>query len=381
MSDAAVQEPLQNSFITIKDVADMRVVENQWGVPTLVKNDRQEPKDGFAVPGIESLHSNKPLQVTAALKRVVQKAYPAACYQGLDDFAEERGLLGRPSEAYDEWMASKDAQAWLYDNYSCTTYGTQALKVVLEDQEPQIRAAVEQEMAVRQAEYDRTHPPLPEGCFYIDERLEELGRVLPDWADDVADYDGYVCDVFSEVADSYVDIYYNKLLDWVSEPGNYDYVENAVQEGLVDTQNFDMIKAIQMGQYEQIREEMESEFDHGDLKEYIALHQLKEAGCVAVSDDYIDGLRDALCDIDSNDQLSDIADAAGELAETLEVEASKPRYTLSEVEAYNNASKAKPIPSKKTKEKTPEAAERSAREQASAEAKAKDAQRQAKSRN
>lgn len=64
------------------------------------------------------------------------------------------------------------------------------------------------------------------------------------------DYDGSL----HEIIDSNIDIYYYDLRKWAVD--NYNYVEDAVDEGLVDTSNFDFHKAIQSGQYVQLREEM-----------------------------------------------------------------------------------------------------------------------------
>lgn len=71
-------------------------------------------------------------------------------------------------------------------------------------------------------------------------------------------------DSVSEYADSSVDVYNYNLRVWAAE--NYDYVEQAVDEGLVDTNNFDYHKAIQCGQYiyyqEKIYEDIEALKEH-----------------------------------------------------------------------------------------------------------------------
>lgn len=383
-SSSNVQDPLQNLPISAAEIASMRVVENQWGVPTLVQNERQSPSEGFAVPGADELSSLNAVQVATALQRVVQKAYPAACSQGLDDFAREKGLLDRPSEAYFSWTNSKDALEWLRDKLALYPYSVKKLFDAYDAHHNEILAAVSEEIEARRAAYDHTHPRLPEGCLYIDDRIDELERELPDWAPELAGYDGYICDAFLEVADSYVDIYTENLLDWIAEPGNYAYVEEVVQEGLVGTQNFDMIAAMMAGQEREIRDGMSYEFENGDLKEYIALRQLQEAGYVAVSDGLMEDIREVVGDIDENDRMSEIGDAVDERVMEIEVEGPiegpKPRYTLGALEKLNGP-KEKPVPEKKSNSKTPEAAEKSARQQASAETKATDARHHSKSRN
>lgn len=65
---------------------------------------------------------------------------------------------------------------------------------------------------------------------------------------DALDYDGSI----HEMIDKNIDIYYHDLRQWAVD--NYDYVEDAVNEGLVDTSDFDYHKAIQWGQYVYLRE-------------------------------------------------------------------------------------------------------------------------------
>ncbi len=57
------------------------------------------------------------------------------------------------------------------------------------------------------------------------------------------DYDG----ALHEIIDSNIDIYYYSLRQWAVD--NWEHVEDAINEGLVDTDDFDYHKAIQGGQY------------------------------------------------------------------------------------------------------------------------------------
>lgn len=90
----------------------------------------------------------------------------------------------------------------------------------------------------------------------INEKIEELqkessyyaGEDIGDIITEFAGYDnGYICDIISSIADANVDIYTSDLLEW--NVSNYEYTEQAVDEfGMCDNR-FDMIKAIQSGQY------------------------------------------------------------------------------------------------------------------------------------
>ena len=64
---------------------------------------------------------------------------------------------------------------------------------------------------------------------------------LVDWLEDDAS------DMISELADSKVDIYYYDLRKWSVD--NYNYIEDAISEFGVDTENPDFHKMIQSGQY------------------------------------------------------------------------------------------------------------------------------------
>lgn len=64
---------------------------------------------------------------------------------------------------------------------------------------------------------------------------------LVDWLEDDAS------DMISELADSKVDIYNYDLRKWSVD--NYGYIEDAIQEFGVDTENPDFHKMIQCGQY------------------------------------------------------------------------------------------------------------------------------------
>ncbi len=73
------------------------------------------------------------------------------------------------------------------------------------------------------------------------------GEYYPDLADNFAEYSsGYICDIISQVADNWVDIDASDLMKW--NANNYSYVEEAKQE-FGAPEEFDMVKAIQMGQY------------------------------------------------------------------------------------------------------------------------------------
>ena len=72
---------------------------------------------------------------------------------------------------------------------------------------------------------------------------------------DELDYNGALHDLI----DGNIDIYYYDLRKWAVD--NWEYIEDAISQGLVDTSNFDYHSTIQAGQYlelsEQAREALE----------------------------------------------------------------------------------------------------------------------------
>lgn len=76
---------------------------------------------------------------------------------------------------------------------------------------------------------------------------------------DALEYDGSL----HEIVDGMIDIYYHDIREWAVD--NYDYVEQAISDGLTDTENPDFHKQIQAGQYvfysEQMNEDLQTVFD------------------------------------------------------------------------------------------------------------------------
>ena len=78
---------------------------------------------------------------------------------------------------------------------------------------------------------------------------------LDDICKNIADYTNcdsqYIDDIFTEIADSNTNIYYGALIDWLKNCNQAsDYIEQAVREFGIDTQNFDFMRLIQQGQYQ-----------------------------------------------------------------------------------------------------------------------------------
>lgn len=81
---------------------------------------------------------------------------------------------------------------------------------------------------------------------------------------------GYICDIITEVCDNNVDIYNNDLWEWAKD--NEYYVERAINEFGIDSNNFDLIGLFRQGQYFYYEETCYNNLD--DIIEYLILSNL-----------------------------------------------------------------------------------------------------------
>ena len=123
---------------------------------------------------------------------------------------------------------------------------------------------------------------------------------------DITNYDsGYIGDVFSEIADSNVDMYTSDLFEWGKN--NLWYIDEATKE--FGNPN-DIIKQIQQGQYYAYEQELYEYKD--DIMKYFAYSYLNDND-IKITEDQEEDLESYLCSLDSNDTLDNIIDYCREL--------------------------------------------------------------------
>ena len=135
---------------------------------------------------------------------------------------------------------------------------------------------------------------------------------LGDYGEDAVDYvngASYIDDALQEAADGMVDIYYHDLLHWL--PDNYEWLEEADAQGLLEGCKGDLMKMTQAAQYECYSQNL---YDHkADILAATVLDHLKDQGVYAISEDMadtlIEGIRDAS---DGMNRFSDATDLAEE---------------------------------------------------------------------
>ena len=86
-----------------------------------------------------------------------------------------------------------------------------------------------------------------------------------------ADYsNGYICDIITEICDNNVDIYNSDLWEWAKD--NEYYIEQAINEFGIDSNNFDLMQLFRQGQYYYYEEICYKNLD--DIIEYLILSNL-----------------------------------------------------------------------------------------------------------
>ena len=132
------------------------------------------------------------------------------------------------------------------------------------------------------------------------------------YGENITDYDsGYIGDIFSEIADSNIDIYTSDLFDWGKS--NLYYIDEATKEF---GDPHDILRQIQQGQYYAYEQELYENKD--DVLKYFAYSYLNDND-ISLNEDQIDELDSYINNLDSNDKLEDIRDYCNSLNNGLEV--------------------------------------------------------------
>jgi hypothetical protein len=120
----------------------------------------------------------------------------------------------------------------------------------------------------------------------IFERMGELKRGFTNEdAEYIVDYNnGYITDIFSQIADNAVGIYTKDLLEWLVD--NYEELEEYVQEFGIDYKNFDLLGAIRGAQWLCYERQLSNEAE--EICEFWLLDYLKSNGLEELSETQVD---------------------------------------------------------------------------------------------
>lgn len=196
-----------------------------------------------------------------------------------------------------------------------TTSEISDIAETLDNELDEVKEEVERVQAERKAKHEFEHPPVPEGFTSIEDLQARLD--LGEYGDQIMEKHGNIGDAFGEIADSNVDLSNYDLLEWL--PDNYEWLEEADFQGLLEGCEGDLIKMTQMAQYECFTQDM---YNHQeDIAKYAALEGLKEAGVYALADDLLnellsrhgypsmDALKESQADMWRNELTAIIAEA------------------------------------------------------------------------
>lgn len=231
-------------------------------------------------------------------------AVDALAVDGLlvDTFADEMGFE-KPSQAIRAYESCHKTLDWLKNDLQLMTSEISDIAGTLDNELDGVREQVEREQAERKAKHEFEHPPVPEGFISIEKLQANLD--LGEYGDRITEYTGNIGDAFSEIADGAVDLYTHDLLKWL--PDNYEWLEEADFQGLLEGCKGDLIKMTQMAQYECFTQDMYSHQE--DIAKYAALEGLAAEGVYALADEVYDDVFDGIT-IDFDDNNMDIEDFA-----------------------------------------------------------------------
>ena len=236
----------------------------------------------------------------------------------IDDFADEMGFE-KPSQAIRAYESCRKTLDWLKNGMQLMTSESPTSRRPLATRWMRSRRRSSAcRRSARQSMSSSTRRS-PEGFTSIEDLQASLD--LGEYGDQITDYTGNIGDAFSEIADSATDIYTYDLLKWL--PDNYEWLEEADAQGLLEGCKGDLIKMTKMAQYECFTQDM---YDHQeDIAKYAALEGLKEAGVYALADEVYDDVFDGIT-IDFNDNNMDIEDFATEVQTAIQDAMDSPLY-------------------------------------------------------
>lgn len=132
------------------------------------------------------------------------------------------------------------------------------------------------------------------------------------YGDNITDYDsGYICDVFSEIANSNVDIYTSDLFDWGKS--NLWYIDEATKEF---GDPHDILKQLQQAQYYAYEQELYENKD--DVIKYFMYSYMQENNIKAI-DNFELVIDNYAKDVDTNFRLEDVIQFCKDLENSYEI--------------------------------------------------------------
>lgn len=156
---------------------------------------------------------------------------------------------------------------------------------------------------------------------YISIDQAQEGLYTGSFGEDLYDYDGYICDAITEIADSRISVYTADQIEFANDWNNNDYVQGAIIEGLAlsgadyfsahpDNNAQDYLAHVgAAGWYQKNSADLYEHLD--DSMAWATLQTLKDTyGITEISEDLLDNIKCELENVDNNDRLSDTIESA-----------------------------------------------------------------------
>lgn len=279
----------------------------------------------FSKPGIESFTTTYQSNPDVHGQPTVTDVFAALASDALavdgrhiDDFADEMGFE-KPSQAIRAYESCRKTLDWLKNDMQLMTSEISDIAETLDNELDEVKEEVERVQAERKAKHEFEHPPVPEGFTSIEDLQASLD--LGEYGDRITDYTGNIGEAFFEIADNAVDLYTHDLLKWL--PDNYEWLEEADAQGLLEGCNGDLMRMTRMAQYECFMDDIYGHQEH--IAKYVALEGLAAEGVYALADEVYDDVFDGIT-IDFNDNNMDIEDFASEAQNAIYDAMDEPLY-------------------------------------------------------
>lgn len=137
---------------------------------------------------------------------------------------------------------------------------------------------------------------------YVNELKNTINAISEDFITDYSVTSShYICDMFSECADSQVDIYYSDRAEWFAH--NWEKVDQANAElGSTGETMQDIAQAQYLDNSNQLNEDIDN------IILIMACEYLIDNGANELSEEEFDTLTDIIYEVDNNSRLDEIAD-------------------------------------------------------------------------
>lgn len=136
-------------------------------------------------------------------------------------------------------------------------------------------------------------------------KIEELSNTIETYWQEFEnyDYDEYICDIITSIADNNTSIYYSDIKEFMMN--NFDAVEDAINEFGWDGCGSDLYKAGQMAEFLQLEHMMYNDLDT-IIEILLIKYYVQTFDTLEIPEDIYNEIESASCRVDNNATIEDI---------------------------------------------------------------------------